>query len=129
MILKERPNFSIPPNTILRRISDYIIHNKYTHYFMFLTILVDTIALLMYYDSATLSYSDNLNTVYHIITILFTLWVVFSLLAYGIQRYFDFSWRIYGFIIVLISLTDLILDLKYDWFHLYINSTSNTPNY
>lgn len=50
-------------------------------------------------------------------------------MSLGVNRFFDNLWRKYYIFLIIISIIDLIADIKYDWVILYFQSTVYTPNY
>lgn len=71
----------------------------------------------------------QLNICFEFISILFNIWVVIQILAYGWKRFFDDSWRRFYTFVSLYSLFDLVASQHYDLFEVYFTSTMFTPNY
>lgn len=74
------------------------------------------VILALFYYGADENYLILLNHFYQAFSCVMILDTIIKLLAYGIVRYFGYSWRKIEFVLSLISLLDLAIDLIiYNW--------------
>lgn len=70
-----------------------------------------------------------LNWIHHTLSLIMVIWVIFTFLALGAERYIDNYWRRFYLVLILFSLIDLLLDLAVNWTDIYRKSTPYTPGY
>ncbi|CAK87628.1 unnamed protein product (macronuclear) [Paramecium tetraurelia] len=125
MILMEVPNYSNPPNTFLRRLASDIVKQPSYERLILLTILFNTAILTFFYDSATIQMQQKLEYIYQLLTCFLIFDTYLKILAFGLRRYWGFSWRRIEFFLSFIALVDLIMYLSYDWTKYYYYYTIN----
>lgn len=85
-------------------------------------LICNSVTIVMYTHGASDSFLDLLNLIYHICTIVFTIWVLLSFAAYGFKMYFQNFWRTYYLVVVVEGLVDLALDFSLNWYDYYKKS-------
>ncbi|CAD8208793.1 unnamed protein product [Paramecium pentaurelia] len=129
IITKDIPIFSTPPDNIIRRLASIIMNNSAMQSFFFLILLLDVVNNILFHSGMNMKYLDIINYIHHAFSIFITIWSLLQYLALGLFRFFDNHWRQFLLILNLIAITDLAIDLKYNWVETYYYSSPLTEYY
>uniref|UniRef100_A0A4W5KP20 Calcium voltage-gated channel subunit alpha1 E n=1 Tax=Hucho hucho TaxID=62062 RepID=A0A4W5KP20_9TELE len=81
-------------------------------YTVLVMIALNTVVLMMKYNSAPAAYDTVLKHLNTAFTVLFSLECILKIMAFGFVNYFRDTWNIFDFITVLGSITEIIVDLQ-----------------
>jgi hypothetical protein len=88
LIFKDVPRYSAPPRTFIRRTAKRLIQSSPVLWLKFGLLIIDMVVLLLYRSEVSTTYSRNLNRINLGISVIFALWVLCNIMAYGVYRYF-----------------------------------------
>ncbi|CAD8209125.1 unnamed protein product [Paramecium pentaurelia] len=129
IITKDIPVFSTPPDNVIRRLASIIMNNSIMQSFFLLILLLDVVNNIIFHFGMNIEYLEIINYIHHAFSIFFTIWSMLQYLALGLFRFFDNYWRQFLFILNLFAITDLVIDLKYNWVEIYYYSSPLTQYY
>jgi hypothetical protein len=111
MIRAASPNYVevvVPQNRARLAVYRLVVSNPF-EWFILAMILLNMVALAMVYETMNPLYAATLNKVSYVFSAVFTLEAVLKLLAFGPSAYFASNWNKFDFLIVVISILDIVL--------------------
>lgn len=119
-ILNETSNFSSPPKSGIRLFAKRITQSQIYQRICVLFLVCNIIVLCLFSYKADENYLYALNYLHHSFSIIMILETIMKLLTLHFVLYMGDWWRIIEFVLSLLALLDLILDISYGWFTLYL---------
>nr|AEJ87267.1 voltage operated calcium channel Cav1A [Dugesia japonica] len=107
--LKARPRKRYTPQGHLRYKIWSMVCSKKFEYVILSLILANTICLAARFDQQPKPYTETLDILNIIFTVVFTLEFILKLSAFSFKNYFSDAWNIFDFIVVLGSYVDIII--------------------
>ncbi|TKS74426.1 putative voltage-dependent R-type calcium channel subunit alpha-1E DOE-1 [Collichthys lucidus] len=100
-------------HTFQYRLWHFVVSPSF-EYTVLAMIALNTIVLMMKYYSAPPAYDAVLKHLNTAFTVLFSVECVLKIMAFGFLNYFRDTWNIFDFITVLGSITEIVVDLRFD---------------
>lgn len=111
MIKSAQPNYVevVVPENRIRLFIYRMVTSSWFEWAILIMILMNMVVLAMVYETMNPLYGSILNSTGFVFTTAFTLEAVLKLTAYGPSAYFSSNWNRFDFLIVVVSLLDIVL--------------------